>query len=349
MTSMKTTAIASRADLGWRPDLRSPLVIALVLLLGLQLFLALGLSLREPGMAALTAQTPLLAFTPADVTRVRVEGADGNGGVTLSRTPQGSWVLADLADFPVQPAKVDQLLTQLAGLKRPLPIATSEEARKRFKLADDGFERRLTLEGKDGAVATLLIGDSPGFRRIFARPADDPSVYDLNLALSDLSDRRDDWLDTGLLRLEPGQIVRIAGKDWALSKDADLWRLDNNEQSVDQAAANALAMQLTNLSYRGVLGTEDAPAYRQQEPTLVLTIGLKDGNARTYRISQAENSEDYVLKDAERPYFFKLSGYDLEGLLDLEPAKLTVKSASTNDPPGVEQPESAPPVETENP
>ena len=345
MTLLNTTA--PRTDRGWAPDLRSPLVIALALLLGLQLFLALGLSLRAPGMAALTAQTPLLDFAPDDVTAIRIEGADG--GVTLRRAPEDAWVLADLADFPVAPSRVDPLLAQLADLKRPLPIATSEEARKRFKLADDGFERRLTLEGKDGPLATLLLGDSPGFRRLFARPADDPGVYELSLALSDLSARRDDWLDTGLLRLDRERIARIASQDWALVKDGDVWRLENSEQPVDQSTANALVTRLANLGYRGVLGTEDAPAYRQQAPKLVLDLGLTDGTARSYRISQAENSEDYVLKDVEKPYFFKLSAFDLDGVLDLDPAKLTLKPASPDTSSADTPPPSAPTVETEQP
>ncbi len=349
MTSMKTTATTSHADLGWRLDLRSPLVIALAALLGLQLFLALGLSLEEPGMTAPTTQASLLAFIPEEVTRVHIEGAGGTDGVVLDRQ-DGQWVLADLGRFPAAPSKVDQLLTQLAGLKRPLPIATSEEARKRFKLTTDGFERRLTLEGKDGPLATLLIGDSPGFRRLFARPVEDPAVYDLNLALSDFSDRRDDWLDPGLLRLEQDRIARIAGKDWTLIKDPDGWRLEGSEQKVDQTAANELAMRLANLSYRGVLGTEDNPAYRQQDPKLVLSLGLTDGTSRAYRISQAENSDDFVLKDAERPYFFKLSKFDLEGLLELDPAKLLVKPESSETSPSAgEQPPSTPAVETEKP
>ncbi|MBK5967027.1 hypothetical protein CCR95_23900 [Thiocystis minor] len=347
MSSLNTTV--PRPDSGWAPDLRSPPVIALALLLSLQLLLALGLSLRAPGMAALTAQTPLLDFAPDDVVRVRIEGASGTEAVTLRRTQGQQWVLADLGDFPAAPSRVEPLLTQLADLKRPLPIATSEEARKRFKLTDDGFERRLTLEGKDGPLATLLIGDSPGFRRLFARPAGDPAVYELNLALSDFSARRDDWLDAELLRLDQERIVRVAGKDWALVKEGDVWGLENSEQPVDQSTANALVTQMANLGYRGVLGTEDAPAYRQQEPKLVLDLGLDDGTARTYRISQAENSEDYVLKDAEKPYFFKLSAFDLDGVLDLDPVKLTVKPASPDTSSTETQPPSAPTVETEQP
>ncbi len=338
MTQTKTLSYLDRTDPGWGQDWRAPLVMTLGALLVLQLLLALGLGLRGPDMTAASTQMPLLAFAPDQITRVRIEGAGDAVGVTLNRNPDGQWVLADPADFPTAPGKVEQLLTQLAALKRPLPVATSEEARQRFKVADTGFERRLTLEGKDGPLGVLLLGDSPGFKRLFGRPADDPAVYDLSLSLADVSIRRDDWLETGLLRMEQEQIARITGADWTLLRDRDGWRLEGGDQPVDQARADDVAMRIANLGYRGVLGTTDQPAYRQQEPKLTLTVGLADGASRSYRISQVENSQDYALKDADRPYYFRLSAYDLEGLLDLHASQLTIQPAAPDQPDATAEP-----------
>ncbi len=52
MTETTATSLASKTDLRWGPDLRSPLVLGLMLLLGLQLLVALGHSLSGPGMTA---------------------------------------------------------------------------------------------------------------------------------------------------------------------------------------------------------------------------------------------------------------------------------------------------------
>ncbi len=342
MTQMNAISETSRADLGWRPDLRSPLVIALLGLVGLQLLLALGLSLRGPGVSALSARTPLLDFDPDQVVQIQIEGAADGAAVTLRRGGEDEpWVLPNLGDFPVATFKVEQLLERLAELERPLPTATSEEARKRFKVADDGFERRLTLEDSDDEVASLLLGDSSGFRRVFARPAREPAVYDLSLSLFDLSNRREDWIDTGLLRLEQEEIESIAGTDWTLNKGPEGWHLEGKEAKVDQSAAEEAARRLANLSYRGVLGTEEDPSYNQQEPRLVLDIRLADGTSRDYRISQQEDSEDYVLKDAARPHYFKLSKYDLDDLLELGPDTLTLEPEPTEDAPQEPAPTSA--------
>ncbi|MFD2111397.1 DUF4340 domain-containing protein [Thiorhodococcus fuscus] len=323
----QTPSHSTKTETGWRPDLRAPVVIGLIALLGVQLLLALGVSLSESHMTAVTPRTPLADFKPDQVEQVAIAGDKEADSLTLSRTPEGRWVLADLADFPADGAKVDRLLTQLAEIKRPLPIATSEEARKRFKVADSDFERRVVLHGKNGPLATLLFGESGGFRRLFGRPAEDPAVYELPLAISDISNRRDDWLARDQLQIDGTKIAKIGVNDWTLIKDKDGWTLEGRDSAVDQDAASQLAMKAANLAYRGVLGTQEDPAYDQQTPKLVLKVDLDGEKSRTYRISQAKESEDYVLKDADRPYYFKLSKYDLEGLLDLKVDSLLVKPA----------------------
>ncbi|EXJ13423.1 DUF4340 domain-containing protein [Imhoffiella purpurea] len=314
----ETPSQPTAQSLGWRPDLRAPWVMVLIALLGLQLLLALGVSLTESRMNAPAPQTPLVDLEPNQVQRVTIAGSEPSDSVTLSRRSDGGWVLADLADFPADGAKMDRLLTQLAGLKRPLPVATSEEARTRFKVADDAFERRLVLGDGKGELATLLFGESGGFRRLFGRPADDPAVYELPLAISDVSNRRDDWIDRSQLQIERPKITAIGTDDWTLTKGEEGWTLDGQEAQVDQSAVDALLMKVANLGYRGVLGIQDEPDYDQENPKLTLVIHLEGDKTRTYRISQAKDSEDYVLKDADRPYYFKLSQYDLEGVLDLK-------------------------------
>ncbi|SDX11476.1 DUF4340 domain-containing protein [Thiocapsa roseopersicina] len=326
-----------QSDTGWRPDLRAPIVMGLAGLLVLQILLALGLNLGGGRtLVPSGADTPLLGIAPDQVQGLRIDSGDGTESVTLARRGD-TWIVADLADLPVQGSKVEQFLGELAALKRPLPIATSEEAQERFKVADDTFERRLTLEGETGPIAGLLIGDSPGFKRVFAGIPGEPGVYELRLALSDVSARRDDWIDVGLLRLEGEQINRIATSDWILNKDqTGVWTLADSDRPVDEETVSALMLRIANLGYRGVLGIADDPAYNQQDPLIELQIGLTDGSKRRYRISRAKDSEDYVLKDPERPWYFKLSEFDLGELLDIESADLLAANDAADPSAGVE-------------
>jgi len=305
----------------WVRALKSPLLLGLLALLGVQILVAVLLSVGGRGSLTPAAlDSPLLEFDPESVTAIRIEGGS-EGPVTLSKADQ-DWVLANLSDFPADGVKVDQLIDKLASLKRPLPIATSPEAQRRHKVADEGFERKVSLQAGDKTVAALLLGDSPGFRRVFARPEGESVVYDLELPLFDVSNRRDDWLSRDSLRVGQESIERVSSGDWSLVKTDGSWKLDGSDQAPDEQAVSGLLSRIANLSYRGVLGSEDKAEYNQSTPTLEITVGLADGTERDYRISQPKDSQDYVLKVSDRPWYFKLSEFDLEGLKDLDRSKL---------------------------
>ena len=315
----------------WGAVLRSPLPLGLVALLAVQLVAALALGWGGRGaLVPATANTPLLAFDPKSIQVVRIDGKGDSGqtAVALTRGAQG-WVLADLGDFPVEGTKVDDLLKKLADLKRSMPVATSEESLKRHKVSDEGYERRVVLESDGKPVATLLLGDSPGPRRQFARPAGDAAVYDLDLAIYDLGNRPDDWLAKDKLRVDQETIEGVAAKDWELAKGKDGWAFVGADtgKAPDSAAVVNLLGRIGNLGYRGVLGTQDKPEYNQSIPTMELRLKLKNGDTRTYRISKPKEGQDYVLKASDRPWYFKLADFDLEGVIDQDRAKLSGEKA----------------------
>lgn len=293
-------------------DWRSPLVLALIVLLAAQLTLALGLRLTAPKVTAFAPTMPLLPFDSAAVTRIRLDG--GATAVTLQRDAANGWVIAELGDFPVAPAKVTQLLATLAGLKRTLPVATSAAALARFKLTADGYERRVILEDKHGAVATLLLGEALGFRRLVARPAADAAVYEVKLALSEMSNRREDWFDSTLLQVPLEQLARIESAEWTLVKDGAGWRFADAATPVNQEKVKSLVMRLANLTYRNVLAAADAPTDPAQPPRQ-FTLTLADGSQRSYRVFHLRDSADYVLQDGERPWRFQLAQDDVGELL----------------------------------
>jgi len=312
----------------WLSLLSTPAAFYPAILLGLQIVLALALTWLARGtLDPAATDTRLLPFDPKAVTSLQIEGAGES--VTLTRGERDgtqTWLIADLSDFPAEAAKVKALLERLAGLKRPNPVATSAAALKRHQVADDAFERKVTLKAGDQTLATLLLGDSPGFKRQFARPAGDPAVYDLDLPLFEVGNRRDDWLRPDLLRLDQTldqtRITGVTAADWTLTKGTDGWQLTGTTDKPDPATVTNLLGRIGSLGYRGVLGTEDKPEYNQAAPTLDLRLTLADGSNRTYRISQAKDSKDFVLKTSDQPWYFKLSAFDLEGLSDLSRDRL---------------------------
>lgn len=354
----------------WRQALQTPAVSALIALLLMQLVAALVLAGKALDQQA--SDAPLLTVEPAEVTRIEILGTEQD--VVLERAADG-WILPALNGFPADAEKVEQLLQRLTALGRPLPVGTSPETQDRLKVADQNAETRLVLSSDDGELTTLLLGDSPGFRRLYARLAGDSEVYDLPLASFEIASDRDDWARRDQLRLDPETIQRITTNGWALSRVETGWRLeDNRDQTPDDSgsgsgtepepqpaldldAIDQLLSRLANLSYQGVRTptSETASPAASAEPVLAIEISLTNGETHQ-RTVYADSDGGYLLETGAEPLRYELSEYDLDGLLGLEPEQLIAaptdalsdtdaprsEAATTAD---VEAPTGKPPVE----
>ncbi len=308
-------------DAHWQAALRSRAVVVLAAVLAAQLVLALLLG-GGRSMAPATGEDPLLGLDAAAVTAMEIASEDGSR-VELVRVGAG-WVLPALDDFPASASQVERLLNDLTALQRPLPVASSADARRRFKVADDAFERRLVLRGDTGE-RTLFLGDSPGFRRLFARVGGEDAVYDLRLALFDIGVSPDDWIDRGTLQFDRGGISRVVVEDaedrFALVRGEEGWSLEGTAAAVDGSAADAFANAVATVSYTSVLGPESDAEYDLEEPARVITVE-HSGTERRYRLAPIADGEDAALQREGEPYVYRLSAFDAETLLETDRAGL---------------------------
>lgn len=317
MSTPRTVLNVGALLAGYSPELRSPWVAGLAALLGGQLLLALvlGWGGTRGELAAGAPDQPLLVFAPEQIVQLHLAGADGD---TLVLERQGdTWVLPELHDFPVQGAKVEQLLDDLAALRRASPVATSAAARERFKVDEQRLKRRLTLTPTQGEPVTLFVGDSSGFRRLFARAATDQAIYEVNLALADLSTRSEDWIAHDALHLNAEQITRITGSDWTLERDGASWRLASGDAALHQAAVAELLRRVARLNYRDVLDATQSAAQRSEPATLELELGLSDGTTRRYQFWSEQDGAQALLASSAHDVDFRLASYDLGDLLEL--------------------------------
>jgi hypothetical protein len=324
-TSSNTTIGSGSADF-----VRSPLVIGLGALLAVQLIVSLIMGLSDSDLSPEESQGPLIAFEADKVSVLRIASADEE--LVLEKSDDG-WQIPALGGFPVSEIKIAELLEKLAGIQKRIPVATSEAAIERFKVGEEDFERRLTLETRDGAVATLFLGDSPGFRRLFVRASKEQAVYEAELALFDASEKADDWTKKTVLQMDQDQIRAITLGDLELTRGGDdTWILDGltGGERLDQEAVKDLVRAVANLNFRGVLGIEDKPEYGQNEPTLTLKVQL-GGESLYFALSELADSEDFVLKVSNRPHYFRLSQYTAEELTEVTRGKLVAKSEKAGD------------------
>lgn len=316
---------------------------SLAVVLVLQLALALLLFMRRDPLAGVTSVTLLIqpdAVRNADhlVIESKAGATAAAGGAAAAGGPavgdatrlelvrkNGAWVLPASFDAPADGAKVSALLDRLSALKRGLPIATSEAALRRFKVADADFERRLVLSAGGKALATVYFGSSPGLRKSDARVATDQAVYSVDLPTYELPTDSGAWLSGELLRgdadklaeidiangaaagLVSGrvQLVRTKGTD----KQPDSWADPalTGQQHVDGARAESLAQQLEQLHVDAVLGTAPQPEWQQDHPVLSVTLKDEKAHGVDWTLSNPQGSDFYVLKSSSQPWFFSVS------------------------------------------
>lgn len=205
-------------------------ITVLVVVLALQLGLAALLAHRKNPLAASTPQTPLISASLDHIDQIVIEGQPTRGGaattdsapastgatsarVELAKQKDGQWLVTNYFNAPADKFRLSSVLDELESLKRGLPVATSAEALKRFKLLDDNFDRRVTLRAGDKPVSTVYFGSSAGERQTDARTGTDHAVYNVQLADYELPTNPSDWLDADILQRDPDSVsaLDIAG------------------------------------------------------------------------------------------------------------------------------------------
>ena len=321
----------------------------LSVLLVAQLVLAASMKLTGPDLTAVRPDTPLLAPGGEAVNHLTIEGPEDQK-LMLARQG-GNWLLPETGDFPADSGKVDRLLDRLRELKLGLPIATSEAARERFKVTDEVFERRVTIAGDNGLLATLYLGTAPGMRRVHARTGDDDGVYSVEFGVHEIPARTEEWEDKTVLQIPQGEVEKIMLKELTLSavtddaaasvtSDADgqstvttTWTSETlvDGETVNIRNADALAEKLAGLRIGAVLGSVVQPDYGLETPVLVVGLQRKGGEEIEYRLGKRDQEGDYVLKASSRPEYFRLPGFTAKALMQAAQREQLVTPAAGGD------------------
>jgi len=304
----------------------------LAVVLGVQLLFALAVWTGGGNLSAKTDNSPLLALNGNTIDHITIDGPD-QAKVTIAKAKE-VWKLPDSGNFPADSGRVEQLLTRLKGFKQGAPVARSEEARKRFKVSDKAFERRITLAAGTKTVATLFVGTSAG-RESHVREAGDKTIHLVQFNAYDAPAKADDWEDKTVLQIPKDEIVAIEANglelerapktDQSVSKKSDngtappptaIWQTEGSTSGMLKTdAADKLAKMLAELRIGSVLGRGDQPGYGLKAPELTLSVTRKSGERLTYRLGKMPDKEDYVLKVSGRDEYFELPTYTAEPLI----------------------------------
>jgi len=260
--------------------------------------LAVAVNLAGEDYGVFQASDTLLSFEKQAVDGLRVD--DGTDSVVLKKQA-GQWRLPKSDDFPVKLSSVERLLNTLAVLERGWPVAKTRGAARRFKVDEEQFERKLVLLSGDETQATLYIGSSPGFRKVYVRPGQGNDVFAVEFDLWTAAATTDGWIDKDILTLDESDVERVEIAGVTLQRQDDKWRvagLAEKEQTKGEQSRSLLA-KLTGLRIQSLLGTEAKPGYRQNEPALELKVTRRGGEVLSYRFSKPEGAASFVLKRSD--------------------------------------------------
>ncbi len=283
-------------------------------LLAIQIGLAVALYFGGSEQETVTPGTPLLGVPAEAITGLEISGPEKDR-IIVQKSDAG-WILPESLGAPANGEQVTALLTRLADLKKGLAVATSPTAAKRFKVAEDLFERHVVVKEGDRVVGDFYAGTSPGFRRIHAREADRDEIVTVELSTFELPTAVDQWLDKNVLRIKEDEIAAISFADFALRKIDKNWRLEGlaEGRETDPKAAQELVDKVAGLTVQAVVKAEEAAPLFSGTPVLHYTVDRKDGGTTTFTFAKAAG-DSYVVKQGGDDHYYKVHPLQVEGLL----------------------------------
>ena len=289
--------------------------------LAAQLVLATAINLTGEEYGSFQAEEKLLSFNKQELDGLRIE--DDTDSVVLKKQG-GKWLLPVSGDFPASQRNVNRLLDKLAALEKGWPMAKTRGAAQRFRVHEDQFERKLVLLSDNDTQATLFVGSSPGFRKVYVRSGDGDEIFAVDFNTWEADATADDWIDKDILMLDESNVERVEMPGLILQReDGKLQVMDLGEkEQTNGEESRALLGKLTGLRIQSLLGTEAKPEYRQDEPALEVKMTRNSGEVLGYRFSRPEDASFYVLKRSDLDYYFKVAEYMVDPVRETTREKL---------------------------
>ncbi len=275
-----------------------------------------------PRAAAFRVERLFPDLTGSAFVALTVTGEEGQS-VTL-RQKEGSWVLPDADDYPVQSGKIVPLLEKIAALTTENLVARTAASHRQLKVAEDAFVRRLDLEKTDGSYLRLYLGTSPRLNSVHLRlDGRDETYLTSNLSTTDIGASASAWVDPIYFSLAMTEVVRFwlenAQGILTLTREAgDTWSMAGlgPEEKVDTSRVESFLRQATSIRMMEPLGRERKPEYGMETPTAVLTLWTKDREITLTVGAPNEKKTNYILISSESPYYVRVAGYTVRDIVE---------------------------------
>lgn len=327
-------------------------VTILSVVLGAQVILAGALFYNGQNSFETQAPVSLLSLEQHAINEITLQEGDNDKPLILVRNGE-NWRLADHPNLPLLDYKVSALTDTLINSKVNWPVSRTEASHERFKVADDNFEKRITYKLGDDEVEVLL-GESPSFKKLYARNGDNNDVFTIEFSGYQLSVDKNDWLNKSLLSVKDISEISQAGLAFEkaqVQQDADL---DEHTESVKNTSADKSAVlpdiikanassktrvetiwqvkAPAKLPEGQALDTERIDELLEQFSSLTVTaiaeqeiafveiekLSVKDADGKQFDFEFAQHEDSYYVKRSDFAHWFSLGKAQFENLADIK-------------------------------
>ncbi|MCB0212802.1 MAG: DUF4340 domain-containing protein [Anaerolineae bacterium] len=293
-----------------------------ILLITLVVQIALAVWLFWPKPAASQTSGPLLGDIATDsVTALTISDSDNT--LTLAKKDDG-WVLPDAGDFPVTAEQVTTLLDNIEKVQTNRLVTQTDTSHRRLQVAPDDFNRRLELTLSDGTTHDLYVGSSAGAGATHVRADSQPEVYltgDINAF--DINPQASSWIDTLYFTVPQTTTTQLTLENgngtFEFVKDGENWTMSDlaEDETFNQNAFTTMLNQLISVRMTEPIGTEAQADFGLDKPQATVTLGT---TAETYTLmvgaKNPEDSDDYVFKASNSPYYVRISSFTGDNLIN---------------------------------
>jgi len=278
------------------------LINALILIFIIQSAMVASLYWPDTGLMEVLNREQLVPFEAYLVDEIHVGDERGNEAVLLKMGDH--WILPDLTGLAIDPDLIEKLLQGVIYARTNWPVASTVAARQRFQLTDYNFQRRLTLIGNGELLGTIYLGNSPGFKKVYARNSTQDAIFTIPFNSFDASGSEGDWLDKRILQTPSP--LSIASDDYILHKQDGKWLADTG-QTPDTRELEALLVALASVRIEGVAVQDQQRTLSIAVPDIKLNVKTLAGDSHFELFTLGEQ---HYIHCSDYPLFFTLSDYD---------------------------------------
>ena len=291
------------------------LINALLLVLVIQSAMVASLYWPEAGLMEVLNTENLVPFDSYLLDEIHIGDDKGNEAVLVKVGER--WILPDLNGLEISPELIEGLLKSIINSEPGWPVASSIAARQRFALTDYNFKRRLTLIGNGELLGTIYLGDSPAYRKVYARNSVHDGIFAISFSTIDAPANDSDWLDKRTLQLQSP--VSISSENYSLHKNEEKW-LSGQGSQPDKRELDALLLALATVQISGVATEDLQRTLSIAVPDIKLSVETKEGATQFELFTLGER---HFIHCSDHSMFFTMSAYDFNRFADLDAQRLT--------------------------